>query len=218
MPIRKLAFEFGGRPREFWCDIEDGWYPSEYKDIIEGAAYPFYEDVRPGVVLDIGANIGVYSLMASLVWPTAVIHAFEPAPDNYSLLVKNLQDCGRVIKYQAAVGPVAGTRPLYLDPRSPLCHSLFYRDKECQQTVNATVVAAKDLPTADLIKLDIEGPELQVLEAMDLDPVKWLYVEFHCEEDRLHLDHLLLDRFYLRHARISRHDVGEVMYQRRCLK
>ena len=74
---------------------------------------------------------------------------------------------------------------------------------------------ARNLPKADLIKLDCEGPELQILETMDLSAVKWLYVEFHREEDRMALDHLLLDQFKLRHARIVRHDVGEVMYQRR---
>lgn len=215
MPIRKLAFEFGGVPREFWCDIADGFYPAEYKDIIEGVAYPFYEDVQPQVVLDLGANIGVYSLMASLVWPEAVIHAYEPEPQNFKLLRQNLDEDRNVTCRNVAVGPVGGKRPFYLDNTSPLCHSLFQRKGEGQRVLEVTVVAAKDLPPADLVKIDIEGPELQVLEAMNLDRVKWLYVEFHQEEDRLHLDHLLLDRFYLRHARIGRHDVGEVMYQRR---
>ena len=215
MPITKLAFNYQGQPQSFWCEAEKDSFPGEYAEIIEGYSYPFFQDIKPSVILDIGANVGVYSLVASLVWPEASIIAYEPEPQNFKLLQQNVGHLPNVACHNTAVGPVAGRRKFYLSGISGMCHSLFIRPLDNQGEIEVEVVAAKDLPPADLVKIDIEGPELQVLEAMNLDQVKWLYVEFHREEDRLHLDHLLLDRFYLRHARIMRHDVGEVMYQRR---
>ena len=50
--------------------------------------------VKPGMrVVDIGANIGYYTLlMARLTGPKGDIIAFEPDPDNYRLLTKNIND------------------------------------------------------------------------------------------------------------------------------
>lgn len=217
MPLQELKFSINGTEHSFWADAEWNSFPGELAEIIEGQSYPFFDDVRPNAILDIGANIGIYSLLCSLIWPEAVIHAYEPEPDNYLLLWRNISSNPLAISHYQAVGPTAGRRELYLSGESGMCHSLFQRTGEDQKTVMVDVVAAKDLPVADLVKLDIEGPELQVLQAMDLSAVNWLYVEFHSEHDRLAIDNLLIETFFLRHARISRRDVGEVMYQRRVM-
>src|SRR5688572_13621160 len=53
----------------------------------------FRELIRPGmVVVDVGANIGYFSLLAStLVGPTGRVYAFEPDPVNCALLRKNVR-------------------------------------------------------------------------------------------------------------------------------
>ena len=44
------------------------------------------------VILDIGANVGSFSVWAKSMCPEAKIHAFEPVERNYELLVKNTED------------------------------------------------------------------------------------------------------------------------------
>ena len=213
---RELKFAFGGQEYRYFTNAPGDLYPAEYRDIVEGLAYPFYEDIQPEVILDIGANVGLYSLMASLVWPNAQVWAYEPEPDNFDCLKSNIQGRRNITACKWAIGPRGGWGTLYTQAGYPLCHSLFQRAGDSPgEPLKVPMFPARNLPKADLIKLDCEGPELQILETMDLSAVKWLYVEFHREEDRMALDHLLLDQFKLRHARIVRHDVGEVMYQRR---
>jgi hypothetical protein len=43
-----------------------------------------------GTILDIGANVGQFALAAALHFPGATIHSFEPLPDTFSELVKNI--------------------------------------------------------------------------------------------------------------------------------
>jgi hypothetical protein len=48
-----------------------------------------YRATRP-VILDIGANVGSFAAWALGRWPGAHIHCYEPLPDNFVLLQKNL--------------------------------------------------------------------------------------------------------------------------------
>src|SRR5690348_15759402 len=64
-----------------------------YKKSFEYSSLEFFcNTLKPGdTVLDIGANAGVYSLLASKkVGPKGKIYAFEPTAETYKLLVKNL--------------------------------------------------------------------------------------------------------------------------------
>src|SRR5882724_13358620 len=60
----------------------------------------------PGaVVVDAGANIGVYSeFLSRCVGPTGVVHSFEPSPDNFGRLRAATDKLSNVRVSQAAVG------------------------------------------------------------------------------------------------------------------
>jgi len=57
----------------------------------------------PDVVYDIGANVGGITTLLSELFPCSVVVAVEPVDENYSLLVKNTQDCGNVVTVNAAL-------------------------------------------------------------------------------------------------------------------
>ncbi len=98
-PLRAL-YDFGFRlvrPRVVTVQGQQMWLDD--KDTLELATREIYEpmetgiflkDVRTGgVVLDIGANIGYYTLIAArLVGPAGRVYAFEPDPENFKLLKK----------------------------------------------------------------------------------------------------------------------------------
>ncbi len=78
------------------------------------------------LVLDIGANIGVFSLYAASTWPNAAVHAFEPAADSASVLTHNVARNGlddRITCHRVAVAGGRTTSTLHLD-LSSACDSL----------------------------------------------------------------------------------------------
>ena len=79
------------------------------------------------VWLDVGANVGIYSLLAGRANPAICVYAFEPAPDTFAQLQNNIQLNGldKVEAYQQAVGDKIGQV------------RLFFSDNDC----NASVLA-----------------------------------------------------------------------------
>src|SRR6267378_5034256 len=67
------------------------------------------------VVVDAGANIGVYSqFLSRCVGPTGVVHSFEPSPENFERLRSATRRLSNVRLSQSAVGERSGNSELYL--------------------------------------------------------------------------------------------------------
>lgn len=150
-------------------DMMSGKYEQETTQVFEEAA-------KPGmVVLDIGAHVGYYSLLAARkVGPEGRVYSFEPEPQNYSLLVKNV-DCNgydNITPVNTAVSNQVGVATLNLSSLDNGRHSLFGQStsQSNTETVNTTTIDAFLENAASLnvglIKIDVEGAELDVLEGM----------------------------------------------------
>jgi FkbM family methyltransferase len=129
---------------------------------------------EPGdVIIDIGANIGWYSMLLERLAPDSVdIFSFEPDPLNFSLLSQNLKLNGaqRVRAEQKAVADVAGTMRLYQHDSSNLGrHSLLQLQDGTAVDVETIALdafwASRGLGdrVPRFIKIDIEGYELHAL-------------------------------------------------------
>ena len=105
------------------------------RDALELATREVYERTATGivqreinegdVVLDIGANIGYYTLLAArLVGPTGQVIAFEPDQTNFALLRKNVEANGyrNVVLVNKAVSDHNGTAELFLNDANPGDH------------------------------------------------------------------------------------------------
>ncbi|MDP3698702.1 MAG: FkbM family methyltransferase [Nanoarchaeota archaeon] len=137
-----------------------------------GSSEPFIRDlfkkeVKPGeVVVDIGANIGYHTLLlAKLVGDKGKVYAFEPHPENFALLKKNVEVNGykNVIVEQKAVSDKNGKVKLYLagDNRTTR-HSMIKYEKTKAEYVEVDTVALDDYfkdQSVHFIKIDIEGAE-----------------------------------------------------------
>jgi len=130
----------------------------------------FAAAVRPGdSVYDLGANVGLYSLLASaLVGPAGSVFSFEPAPRNLRFLRMHLKlnHVGNCFVWDAAVGRFEGTA--YFDPGpNPLEGRLTpkpYGALEVRTVSLDRLVASGALPPPNLIKCDIEGAEYDALQ------------------------------------------------------
>jgi FkbM family methyltransferase len=126
------------------------------------------------VVLDIGANVGYYSLLAAgNVGASGKVFAFEPEPSRHRLLEKNIQanGCKQIVSVQMAVSNKTGTARLYLDPgKNPGDHRLYDSNDGRESIVVETVrlddfFRDNDSPI-HFIKMDIQGTEMAALEGM----------------------------------------------------
>ncbi len=134
----------------------------------------FVSFVKPTmVVLDIGAHLGRYSLLAARqVGPGGKVFAFEPHPRNYPLLVLNTKASGlgdRVITVAKAVSDKAGTTTFYLDGYNPSGSSLFAYRRGLEQAIVECISVddylGESVPV-DVVKIDVEGAELRTLQGM----------------------------------------------------
>ena len=126
---------------------------------------------KPGFrVLDIGANIGFFSVhLSRLVGPEGLVLAIEPQQENFRLLEANIRinELKNVSSYKVAVGETEGTASLYLSDWNGGMHRL-YESVCCTTAMESVPVTTVDLIVPDgkidLIKIDIEGYEFYALK------------------------------------------------------
>jgi FkbM family methyltransferase len=130
--------------------------------------------VRPGmVVYDIGANVGFFTvILARLVGPTGRVVAFEPLAQNVGWLHHNVRANGfdHVDVRSEAVGATSGTMSFLVSTQSSW-GSLASSGKRVARpagTIDVSVIrldelAATNAPLPHLLKIDIEGSEVDAL-------------------------------------------------------
>ena len=133
--------------------------------------------ISPGmVVIDVGAHVGYYTLLAAKqVGPTGKVYAFEPEPVNHGLLLRNVELNGydNVVVVKSAVSDDAGSTTLYLTGLDNGRHSVYQHNLPENGSVEVPTTKIDDFlelqgwPSVDLIKIDVEGAELDVLAGME---------------------------------------------------
>ena len=123
------------------------------------------------VVLDCGANVGVYAREA-LAEGAKLVVAIEPAPENLECLRRNLADevaAGRVIIYEKGVWDKDDFLTIRVSPDNPAADSFVITQKGSHEGVRLPLttidklVEELKLERVDYIKMDIEGAEQRAL-------------------------------------------------------
>ena len=124
--------------------------------------------IKPGqVVYDIGANVGSYTILASLLVGTSgKVLAFEPLPENLSFLRKHteLNNLRNVAIYDAAVWKSAGTIRFTGTSDRVTSHVDASGDIEVQTVSIDQAIAENQFPPPAVMKIDVEGAEVEVLQ------------------------------------------------------
>ncbi|AXC15170.1 methyltransferase, FkbM family domain protein [Acidisarcina polymorpha] len=141
-----------------------GYFEKELTRLIEAS-------LQPGsVMVDAGANIGTFSLLAASLGATC--HAFEAAPDNCAALRRNmaLNQFTSIEVHECALSDHSGEATFYLYEETGernMCgqNALFKRGhgREIREPTATLDSALSDLPRIDFIKSDVEGADFLVL-------------------------------------------------------
>lgn len=152
--------------RLFWRGLE-GFEPESLG--------PFHRLAKASVgVLDIGANTGVYALVAAAANPDADVIAFEPVPEIFEYLAENarLNAFPRLRVERLALGDHHGEIEFYVPPGVTLATggSAAIGFRPADQTLAVTCITLDEYlddqgsPQIDLIKMDTESTEPAVLD------------------------------------------------------
>jgi FkbM family methyltransferase len=131
---------------------------------------------------DIGANIGLYSLLASgIVGPDGRVFSFEPSPDAFSLLSANIRGLQSLRAIQCGVGNAdtdaafaaqgASGGASFVEEVTKLNQSFLPETpiRKVEVNIRKLDTLLKELEPPHLVKIDVEGFEFEVLKgACDL--------------------------------------------------
>jgi FkbM family methyltransferase len=129
------------------------------------------------IVYDIGANIGTWSLLSKSIIPDADVHAFEPLPKHHEGFVGNVAGIEKVTLHRVALGPKNTSAILHVTnfsdassmlspaPASRSHFGVAQVEQFCTQVWRLDDYRATQLlPWPHLLKLDVQGFELEVLK------------------------------------------------------
>ncbi len=144
---------------DYWIFMDgsyEGAWIEKVKDLVDGKTF-----------IDIGANIGIYTL--SLFKKAKCVYAFEPEKKNYQRLVHNLKinSVTNVKTYRCAIANKNGVGILYVSKNDGAWNSLsipYSGGKQKVETITLDFfVGSGKVHNVGLIKIDVEGAELDIL-------------------------------------------------------
>ena len=179
-----------------------------------------------GVIFDIGANTGIYSMVAKSVNRDALVYAFEPSNNTYSKLKKNVELNGYDIKCEQIALSNKNEEQIFYDVNDPnqtsaslseekiRNHPALFEDLKMVeykvQTMTAiSYIEANQIAPIDLIKMDIELHEPEAIEGFgkyleEYKPI--VMIEILTNEVAARLNVLIGDDFIKLHLR----DINDV--------
>ena len=151
-------------------DVDSRFFMSSFEEETLGV---FVRMLHKGfVVLDVGANIGIYTLIASgIIGPRGSVHAFEPADWSFNRLLDNveLNDAQNVISNKMGVSDQVGETTLFVcaDDAYNSLGSRPMKDVVASKPIEVTTLDAyhrkHGLGRVDIIKIDAEGADYLVI-------------------------------------------------------
>jgi FkbM family methyltransferase len=151
---------------------------------------PGLPPLRPKVIYDLGANIGIASLFFASLYPEARVYGFEPLPSNYEHCVRNFKNLPKAQAFPWAVGGRSEVMAFDCneDPHGGYLQATPGNPKlrpgkpiNVQVYSLADLIRVQKLEPPEFLKIDVEGAELEVLRGMGeaAQSVKRMFVETH---------------------------------------
>lgn len=178
--------------RIYYCNRES--LDQTIDEIFREKPYHFDTDSKQPIIIDAGSNIGIATLFFKKYYPNAHILCFEPDPEAFKLLQKNVTcNCLKDVKLINAAlsdqdGEVNFFGQVYMKDADARGNSIIdtwglQRQKNDTIKVQAVKLSSYIHQEVDFLKIDIEGAEQRVLEELEqadkLKFIKHMSLEVH---------------------------------------
>jgi FkbM family methyltransferase len=153
-------------------------------EVLRDDVYRLRELPPRSTVVDVGAQVGAVTVLCARRFAAARVIAFEPSRHNFALASANVASnrCTGVVLHPTAVAARSGDTVLFLNRTAT--HSLRQPTRR-RETVQAVSLdgALRDEPVIDLLKIDVEGAELGVLDGarVTMERTRRIAIETHAE-------------------------------------
>ncbi len=155
------------------------------------------------VILDLGANIGVFTIYATTTASNVVVFAYEPLQDYYNLMQENLelnQRSQSVTCFNLAVAGDSTNRTLFVKGTDFFFPTLVGENSNNQESVEvkcttlAHILETNNIDRVDILKMDCEGAEYEILYPTAdryFERIKEIRMEYHnLDQDQRRLERL----------------------------
>ena len=145
-----------------------------------------------GVVVDIGAFVGMFSIKAS--FSAKEVIAIEPFPETFKMLESNCKNVPNIKLVRKALSSKSGIARLYL-AKGAHSHNIIHKSKTYIEVETTTLDDLVDKPV-DYIKIDAEGAEVEILKGaertLSYPGTKLVIAAYHTlANDELELPHII---------------------------
>jgi FkbM family methyltransferase len=154
-PLRGKRWIAGSANHSCWL----GFYEQKKQQILT-------EEVGLGSVFyDVGANVGIYSLLSSLLVGNGKVYAFEPVPRNLAYLRRHLKlnHARNVEILPLAISDKIGQAQFEIEPSGLMGHLAGEGSLAVATATLDSLAESGTIASPDFIKMDIEGAELSAL-------------------------------------------------------
>ena len=188
------------------------WLIEEYKS-------QNFEIKDNDIIIDVGGHIGLFSLYASQFCKNGLIYSFEPVPENYNLLIDNIQsnDLNQIKSFNLAVSNSNSNVKLYLND-DEAGHSMFSKSSKTITVDSISLQQIFDdnnIENCNFLKLDCEGTEYEILQNLPLsyfDKIEKIIIEYHMADSHPelleNLKKLLISQNYFLKTKKLFSDIG----------
>ncbi len=161
-----------------------------FREVFLRGVYFFSSTKTTPRIIDCGGNIGTATLFFKWLYPNAVITTFEPDPETYQTLVKNIEanDLINVTTHNVALGAIDGSVPFYIDNSiagSPKMSTRPLEETDKNRTISVPMkrLSAYITEHIDYLKIDTEGAETDMINELytsgALEHVNEIGIEYH---------------------------------------
>jgi len=136
-------------------------------------------------IIDIGANIGNFSILSNLLYSKSKIYSFEPIKKTYSILEKNLINRKNINLFNKAVGENTGVQKMSFDESSSGLSRFSDKGSEVNVVSLDDFIQENKINSIDILKIDTETFESSVLKGAkkSLSKTKYLCIEITLENN-----------------------------------
>lgn len=167
------------------------YYTLEYlfKEIFVAHEYYFEAETDSPLIVDCGANIGMAVLYFKWLYPKARIMAFEPNPNTFSLLKKNVEanNLQNVELFNIGLFDKKTEIPFFIGDNLATLEGSIRSDRggKNQMNIQTEMLSSilKDISKVDLMKMDVEGAEINIIRDLynnkALSKIQECLIEYH---------------------------------------
>ena len=136
-------------------------------------------------IFDVGGNFGQSAIRFSQAFPKAQIFTFEPVPDSFRKLNSNILGKKGIQSFNHGFGDVSGSFEIQIQPNSGANTLIGSKSPHGSVKIHLETIdsftSAKGIDSIDLLKIDVEGYELNVLRVaaglLARGAVRYVYAE-----------------------------------------